>query len=56
MVKILSDNSGTELQKSGISKIILRKSLLFLRENICCDPSLEPSRRDGSNECSQYMF
>ena len=56
MVKILSDNSGTELQKSGISKILLRKSLLFLRENICCDPSLEPSRRDGSNERSQYMF
>ena len=22
---------------------------LFLYENICCDPSLEPSRRDGSN-------
>ena len=25
-------------------------------ENICCDPSLEPSRRDGSNDGSQYMF
>ena len=25
-------------------------------ENIHCDPSLEPSQRDGSNEGSQYMF
>ena len=25
---------------------------LFLVENICCDPSLEPSRRDGSNDGS----
>ena len=24
--------------------------------NIFCDPSLEPSRRDGSNEGSQHMF
>ena len=29
---------------------------LFLIENICCDPSLEPSQRDGSNEGSQNMF
>ena len=29
---------------------------LFLNENICCDPSLEPSPRDGSNEGSQHMF
>ena len=34
------------------SKIIF----LFLQENIHCDPSLEPSRRDGSNEESQCMF
>ena len=25
-------------------------------ENIFCDPSLEPSHRDGSNEGSHYMF
>ena len=32
-------------------------NILFLvNENICCDPSLEPSRRDGSNERSQLMF
>ena len=24
--------------------------------NICGDPSLEPSRRDGCNEGSQHMF
>ena len=24
--------------------------------NIFCDPSLEPTHRDGSNEGSQYMF
>ena len=29
---------------------------LFLIENICCGPSLEPSRRDGSNDGSQNMF
>ena len=25
-------------------------------QNIFCDPPLEPSRRDGSNEVSQHMF
>ena len=34
------------------SKIII----LFLNENICCDPSLEPSRRDGSNGGSKHTF
>ena len=29
---------------------------LFLNKNICCDPSLEPSRRDGSNDGSQHKF
>ena len=24
--------------------------------NVFCDPSLEPSHRDGSNEWSQHMF
>ena len=28
----------------------------FFTENICCDPSLEPSQRDGSNEGSQHTF
>ena len=29
---------------------------LFFRLSIHCDPSLEPSRRDGSKEGSQCMF
>ena len=29
---------------------------LFLIEIICCDPSSEPSRRDGSDGRSQLMF
>ena len=29
---------------------------MFLRENVCCDLSLEPSHRDGSNEGSQHTF
>ena len=29
---------------------------IFLNENICCDPSLEPSQWDGSNDGSQNMF
>ena len=35
---------------------IQRQFFLSLHKNICCDPSLEPSRRDGSNEGSQNMF
>ena len=29
---------------------------MFLCKNIFCDPSLELSRRDGSNDGSQHMF
>ena len=29
---------------------------MFLYKSIFCDPSLEPSRRDSSNEGSQHMF
>ena len=29
---------------------------LFLKESICCDPSLEPSWQDGSNDGSQNML
>ena len=28
----------------------------FLIETICCDPSSEPSRQDGSDEGLQHMF
>ena len=34
------------------SKIIC----LFFNENVYCDPSLEPSQRDGSNDWSQHTF
>ena len=30
--------------------------LISQKKKICCDPSLEPSRRDGSNGGSQNMF
>ena len=36
--------------------IIERHFFLFLIESICCDPSSEPSRRDGSDKGSQHMF
>ena len=31
-------------------------TLLNRATDICCDPSLEPSRRDGSNDGSQNMY
>ena len=30
--------------------------VIFLHKNIFCDPSLELSHRDGSNEGSQHIF
>ena len=52
------------MQKVSTAGIQIRRSnednseiiFLFLNENIHCDPSLEPSQRDGSNEGIQYMF
>ena len=35
---------------------IMLEFFLFLKENIRCDPSLEPSRRDGSNNRSHHTF
>ena len=29
---------------------------VLLHENMCCDPSLEPSRRGGSNEGPQHIL
>ena len=29
--------------------------LFILHKNICCDPSSEPSHRDGSDEGSHHM-
>ena len=44
-----------ELRMRGAIEDNSKISFLFLK-NICCDPSLEPSRRDGSNDRSQNMF
>ena len=42
-------------------KLLIKGSIwwyffLFFIENVYCDPSSEPSRRDGSDEGSQHMF
>ena len=60
-------NPGPLTYESGALPIALRGPanngdnseiifFLFLNENIQCDPSLEPSHQDGSNEGSQCMF
>ena len=46
----------SELQIKGDIEDNLKFFFKFLNENICCDPSLEPSQRDGSNDGSQNMF
>ena len=43
------------LDKGDLS-IIQICFFLFLKQNICCDASLEQSRRDGSNDGSQICF
>ena len=45
-----------ELQIRKGKRIIKGKFSIFLRKNIFCDLSLEPSHRDGSNGGSQHMF
>ena len=48
-------DSDLELQiRGGI--VDMKRISLFLNENIYCDPSLEPSQRDGSNDGSQHIF
>ena len=32
------------------------KIIFLVDKSISCDPSLEPSQRDGSNDGSQHMF
>ena len=36
--------------------VLMRSHNIFFKDIICCDPSLEPSPRDGSNEGSQHML
>ena len=42
--------------KRGVLRIIQRYFFVKKYENTSCDPSLEPSQREGFNEWSQYVF
>ena len=44
--------SGLQIRRGKRDNL---ESVLLLKK-ICCDPSLEPPRRDSSNEGSQHMF
>ena len=44
------------LRKRGVTEIIYRQFSILLQISISCDPSLEPSCPDGSNEGSQHIF
>ena len=46
----------SELQITGGTEDNSKIIFLFLNENICCDPSLEPSQRVGSHAGSQHRF
>ena len=50
------ESNRTELQLRGGIEDNSKIKFLLLSENICCDPSLEPSQRDVSNDGSQNMF
>ena len=59
MVKKLFDTCFkymSELQIRRSNRYNLEIIFHLSPKNIFCDPSLEPSRRDGSNEGSQHMF
>ena len=42
--------------QEGVFDDNLGQIFLFLHETICCDPSSEPSRRDGSGEGNNICF
>ena len=48
--------SLSELQIRGGTEDNSKIFFLFLNENICCDPSLQLSWQDSSNDESQNMF
>ena len=50
-----SPTSSRALDKREYLVIIREIFLLTLHKTICCDPSSEPSHRDGSDEGSQHM-
>ena len=53
---ILFASMGIELQIRGGIKYNSKIIFLLFHKNISCDPSLEPSQLDGSNEGSQDTF
>ena len=50
----LHNNEAQSSRKKEVEYLMI--FFLFLMETICCDPSSEPSRRDGSDEGLQHMF
>ena len=52
----LAEKNMIKLQLRGGIEDNSKIFFLFLNENISCDPSLEPSWGDGSNEGSQICF
>ena len=56
-VKNLGYLKTAELQlREGMEDNSKNIFFLYLNKNVCCDPSLEPSRQDGSHVGSQNMF
>ena len=51
-----SSSKMAELQVKGGNEDNSKLIFLYFNKNICCDPSLEPSQRDGSNDGSQHTF
>ena len=56
LVLLIQSTSVPHIRRGNRDTCNLTKFPLFLHKNIHCDPSLEPSLRDGSNEGSQCMF
>ena len=52
----ITSGPGQSSRIEAVLRIIQRLFFLNLNENICCDPSLEPSLQDGSNDGSQHTF
>ena len=55
-VFVEADLHVTELQIRGSTEDNSKIIFLISQRHICCDLSLEPSQRDGSNDGSQNMF
>ena len=53
--QVLKQGSQSSRQE-GVTGLIQRSFSYFSIKNIYYDSSLEPSRQDGSNEGSQYIF